>query len=214
MKTHAKTITALAVALLLLFFALLVFFSDMTIYGRRFEYSRLKELAQSAKSNPNDPKPVQELIRAMQSGSSHQRTSAAKFLGSLGPQAAPALTPLIEAATGRDLYLSAEATRAIGAIGPKAKVAVPILIKLAKDHPTDSTGYAAIKALGRTADVNDESALAVLHAVDKNDDAHYAARVSLATLRYRRLHPDEENLPQILPEQASTQSTDPQMPGQ
>src|SRR5262249_50068592 len=88
------------------------------------------------------------LTEALKSEFDANRLSAAKTLGSLGPDARPAVLALAELLKDKPYNVPATAAGALGAIGPEAKDAVPALIQALKvDY--FYTRQASAEALGR-----------------------------------------------------------------
>jgi HEAT repeat protein len=177
--------------------------TDLTIWGRHRTYHRLEVLRLRAEADPKDPRPIAELIAALQSGSSFQRTSAAGELWRLGPRAASA-TEALTKALDDDGYVSAQAARALGAIGPRAKSAVSKLIEVMRSQPRTGTGLSAAKSLGFIADVDDLTVIEALKAAEKDgeESMHRDAKFALRMLEYRKANPATQKLPLIFPSES------------
>ena len=90
---------------------------------------------------------VSALVAQLKSPDSDVRRAAAKELGGLGSEAAPAATALAAALKDKDRFVRRNAAEALGAIGPDAKSAVPKL-SLAVNDSTKEVQLAAVEALG------------------------------------------------------------------
>ena len=91
---------------------------------------------------------LQKLIVALGSDDLAVRRDAAYDLAKIGPDAAPAVSALIDALKDRDEQIRFQSTMALARIGPAAAAAVPVLIELLTSRD-DQHRYRAAYALGQ-----------------------------------------------------------------
>ncbi len=77
---------------------------------------------------------VESLIERLKYGGAQERRDAARALGEIGPEAAPAVEALIDALKYEDVRVRRTAAWALGQIGPEAAPAVETLIETLKDE--------------------------------------------------------------------------------
>ena len=105
---------------------------------------------------------ITDLIRDLTGGDLAKQRDAAFALERLGPKAAPAVQPLIQALKSNDQHLWYYAARALGSIGPEARAAIPALVdELENARP--QRRYRAAHALSR---IGLEALPALLEALD------------------------------------------------
>jgi HEAT repeat protein len=114
----------------------------------------------------DQPKKVEDLIKALGSGKPAEQLQAADDLEELGHMAKPAVPALIKALESNDAPLQWHAARALSALGSEAKDAVPALTKALKSPDPMVRGHAA-HALE---DIGEASQSAATELADMLDD--------------------------------------------
>src|SRR5207237_6054407 len=105
------------------------------------------------------------------------RRSAASALGSMGPEAVPAL---INALRDQDPYTRGYAADSIGRNGPEAKAAVPALIEILKNK--DESGEIRGKAANSLGRIGPDAHVAVPFLIEAFDTTNGVAAVAIGHL--------------------------------
>jgi HEAT repeat protein len=133
------------------------------------------------------PHGVGALTRMLDSGDHETRLQAAKALGWLGSDAAPAVPALARALAAEDTRLRRAVAVTLGEIGPEAAAAVPALLK-ARCVPDEALQFEIVRSFGKIGPGASEAVPDLLRITrNKKHDLRSSAVLSLAQIQ----SPDE-----------------------
>jgi HEAT repeat protein len=152
---------------------------------------RLHELRATFEADPEDERPLKEIVSVLRGDWSFARTGACVALGDLGPIAAAAIPDLIDALDSGDGYVEREAARALLTVAQNDPRPVPALTRKLQSAYDDAAWFSAeaLGNIGRPA----VSAIPALEIAAMSRDPALAESASAALAKLRPLAQGEES---------------------
>lgn len=159
---------------------------NVDTYANRQRLAKhLGDLVLRAQANPDDPVPLQEIVKSLNATWTFSRTAACRALLELGGQARPAIPDLLRALNSGDAFVMLEAAHALGEVSKGTPDAVAALMdKLRLPHLEVSV--AAAEALGNIG-APALPAIPVLEAAAKQKSGSLATAASEALVKLRAI---------------------------